>query len=1213
MNRHTSIVASLEIVPRSLHQGDTLTLRGASWRACPVQVRVDGSTCPGIRIAQGFPGHGGVQPDAHGAFVVFVPTLNLAPGEHQVELVSAADRTHRSGHFTVIARDRGEAGEPIGGESPFKREVELWRRRLSQIGYVPPGILAARQRDLRRMRQQRKGTPLFDRPVIPGCNWTPLGPAAGYDPSNPAQHVYSGKIHAIAIDPMVPSTIYVGASGGGVWKTTDGGDTWAPKSDYQSSLAIGTLVIDPNNHLRILAGTGIEFPFGPMDYYGNGLLLSSNGGDTWTEAGTATFKRATISRIVFDPRDATGQHLLLASSLGVYESHDGGMSWPTQLFSGIATDIVLVVQPNGSLRALVGIDFDGIHTSTLAAGSWSAWTKINDPSFLPNRGRVVFGQCAATPTTVYAALANVLGADELGVIVRTRDGGETWASVGKPPMASSQTTHAFHITVHPTDPNIVFYGEVHLWRTITGGAPWTNVTDILHADQNAFAFDPVVPTTVWAGNDGGIWRSPDSGGTWTHRNNGLATFKCIRGAHHPDWDAVFLISSQDTGVFRGDGQPVWPMIFVGDSGPLGIDPHQPLSYFAGAPHNSIWRLDSAGALGSASDKTDGITGASLFYAPFVADPNNAGVCYFGSDRLWRSPNHGDTWTQLTDVLVNSVDPITGFPNALSAIAPHPADPNTVYVASSDGHVFQVQRAGATWARPNVTVVELTAPPLPAGVSISSLAVDAAGYLWASVSSVLFPADVGEFTNDHVFRYDSVLGAWASRSNGLARANPVNTIVADPSSASTLYCGADTGVFRTTDGGMNWSLWDDGLPEAPVFDLLVHQPSRLLRAVTHGRSVWERPLDMVICSSVDLYLRDDLVDTGRVLPSYTNFPDPFELGVTDYSYQSEDIKVDGPAPNYQTLPPITDFVTFETVLRHTSPRRGVVNRFYARVQNRGPLPATNVKLRAFFADAHLGMPPLPPDFWTGGRPFDMDPTVIDWTPIGPAAPVASVAPGTPAIVEWDWALPLTANEHSCLLLLATCDEEPLDSGGILEVNSLVTMKKQVTLKNLHVVDAVPGPLHWDAGVMGVRVYNGYRETARYDLVVDWSTLPEGAALHIAFEASSHPILVATDEELQAAGAEPVSDTEGLFPETYPTRCGPDVLVERRYMLRLRRGARDLRSVLPMRLPGRRSVLLLLNPALPASTPPGAYRFDVQQRTGRHLVGGSTYVLRVGKGS
>jgi hypothetical protein len=575
----------------------------------------------------------------------------------------------------------------------------------------------------------------------------------------------------------------------------------------------------------------------------------------------------------------------------------------------------------------------------------------------------------------------------------------------------------------------------------------------------------------------------------------------------------------------------------------------------------------------------------------------------------RCTDHADTWIQATDVLVTGSDPIVGYSHALSAIAPHPTNPNLVYVASSNGHVFQVMKTGATWGMADVTVTDLTAAPLPAGVSISDLTVDAAGYLWASIASVLYPEDVGEFTNDHIYRHDVMAGTWASRSSGLAVANPVNAIVADPASANTLYCGADSGVFRTTDGGMNWSLWDDGLPEAPVFDLLLHQPSRLLRAVMHGRSVWERPLDAPVCASVDLFLRDNVVDTGRSLPSWSDIADPFQSGVTDYWYQSDDIKVDGPAPDYQTSSVVRDFVTFEAVLQHTSPRRGVSNRFYARVQNRGPLAASNVKLRAFFADAHAGLPLLPSDFWTGGRPFDVDPTVADWTPIGASLLVPLVQPGMPAIVEWDWSVPLGANDHSCLLLLATCDENPLDGGGILVVDTLVPMRKQVALKNIHVEDAVPGEPRPHTGVMSMGLYNPYRDVARYDLVVDWATLPEGTTLHFAFDASEDAILVDDETDYKQPGVVSVSYDDQSFPETWPVRCGPDVRVRRDRVLKLRCGPHQPRNILPVRLPGRRSVLLLLRPALPEQTKPGTYRFDVQQRSGKRLVGGSTYVLRV----
>jgi hypothetical protein len=217
----------IELLPRRVPRGDALTLSGTGWDDCVVRIRIDGVARPGIHVAQGFSAPGGIRPDSRGAFLILVPTLDLKPGEHRIQ-VSSADRTRRAARFTVVARKDEEPDEPES-ESPFGREVELWSKRFSHVGYVPPGMIAARQRDLERLRQLGKGLIPLGRPITPGCNWTPVGPGAGYDRANPGQLVYSGKIKAIAIDPTAPANVYVGASGGGVWKTTNSGATWAPK------------------------------------------------------------------------------------------------------------------------------------------------------------------------------------------------------------------------------------------------------------------------------------------------------------------------------------------------------------------------------------------------------------------------------------------------------------------------------------------------------------------------------------------------------------------------------------------------------------------------------------------------------------------------------------------------------------------------------------------------------------------------------------------------------------------------------------------------------------------------------------------------------------------------------------------------------------------------------------------------------------------------
>ena len=258
------------------------------------------------------------------------------------------------------------------------------------------------------------------------------------------------------------------------------------------------------------------------------------------------------------------------------------------------------------------------------------------------------------------------------------------------------------------------------------------------------------------------------------------------------------------------------------------------------------------------------------------------------------------------------------------------------------------------------------------------------------------------------------------------------------------------MFRTDDAGGSWTPWDDGLPNAPVYDLAVHGASRLLRAATFGRSMWERPIDDTNIPLVDVYMRDNVIDTGRASPSLNGVSDPFDPSILVHHWQSPDIKVDaqeGSPPAFQTDAVVDNYVDFAARVEHRNPQRGVTNRVYVQVLSRGVNAATNVKVRCFFAEAHAGLPPLPADFWTSGRPFSGTPSGPDWTPVGPSYTFPTLAPGQPGIAEWNFKVPSSASEHSCLLAVATSDEDPLDAGGILDISPLVTTQKLVTLKNL----------------------------------------------------------------------------------------------------------------------------------------------------------------------
>lgn len=548
---------------------------------------------------------------------------------------------------------------------------------------------------------------------------------------------------------------------------------------------------------------------------------------------------------------------------------------------------------------------------------------------------------------------------------------------------------------------------------------------------------------------------------------------------------------------------------------------------------------------------------------------------------------------------------------ITAIAVHPADPTIIHIGTTAGRVRRVQRTGPTWNLADVTTTDLTGPNLPPGVYISDLAMDAAGTVWATVGAVLWTESSGEFTNDHVYRRTAGGMTWETRSAGLAQANPINSIVIDPTNSNRLFCAGDVSVFRTEDAGGTWTPWDEGLPNVPIFDLALHGPRRLLRAATHGRSIWERPLDAAMCSMVDLYMRDNILDSGRVLPCPEGLPHPFNPVHNAHHWQSEDIKVDGPEPDFQTPAPIDDYVAF-SLLDHRLARRDETNRFYVQVHNRGVSRANNVRVRAFFAPAAGGLPPLPADFWSGGKPFTGVPAGPDWTPVGATQTIPVLEPAEPGVVEWDWVVPGSAPKHSCLLALATCDEDPIDGGAILNPDLLVVSRKHVTLKNLQVEDPVPGgmPMPPDR-VFEMHLRAPHRGDSIGTLRVEWGSLPRDTRIWLAFEARQErqPSVMTKPEDLKALGIIVGAKWRKLFPRRVEDACGRTTVLDLSRVYQLA-PSKDRTTVIPaIWIPDDHPLLMAINLALPKKAEVRRFQFDVVQLSGKRKVGGNTYVVKV----
>ncbi len=1040
----------VRIVPAVVSENQSFLLLGSGWSDCPATIALGGKPALIESVLEGQRVKGGVRPRG-GRFVVRVSNHGTKPGRHELTVASGERRA-------TIALAVGERVRPSGREEDCYVALDYWRniaefeRRFRSIGYVPPGVLAARMRSIAALRakQARRptlGHPLgggvfFSPPVLGGTNWTPRGPApiaAGDSSGAPA---FSGRVLSLAVDPSDSRRVYAGTINGGVWRSTDDGATWSARTDDQPSLSIGALAIDPNATNRVFAGTG-EYVEGSLYHaFGQGVLYSNDFGDTWTSLAAATFDRAAITRILFDPAD-TGHHMFLAADSGLYESTTGGVAW-AQIYPQSVSDLVILGSGAG-LQLLAAVYGQGLVRGTFAGGAWS-WVSISSGAFpSSNLARISLGQSRNHPQNIWAVFGypESTNAARLSAIAKSADGGSTWAPVMLPTGTTYSTPYMLYAAVHPDDPNTVFVGANQTFVTRTGDAPWTELSG-LHMDHHAMVFDPSNSSHSYVGCDGGVFFSGDTGTTWSQRNDGLSALQLYHVANHPQWAAIVAGAFQDNGGAIGTAAPAWltdywPGLGSGGMGGDGtcveFDPNDPSRVYY-MSYGVIY-VSSDGGRTFPNNIT--VPSPAEWNPPFVTDAANPGVCYVGSNVLLRSSDHAGSFTPVTAALTGN----------LTAIAIHPANPDVLCAGTAQGHVYRVQRTGPDWTLPNVTTTDVTGPPLPPGMYISDLAIDSTGSVWVSFSSILQPVEPGVFSEDHVFFLAAGSSAWVTRSNGLAQANPVNALAIDPTNDAVVFCGADTSVFRwnaSAPGGGSWELWDEGLPNSPIYHLAIHAPSRLIRAATYGRGVWERSIDTFVQPMVDIFLRDDILDDARG-PAPINVPDPFAPANLVWWWQSEDIKVD--APPFQTPAPVTDDVALANLVVHQNPQRGQTNRLYVQVHNRGPLKATTVLVRAFFADASMMLPDLPGDFWAWPNPFSGDPSADAWTPVGPASTPVDLEPGQTHVVEWDWAVPMSAAPHTCMLAIATCDQDALTTGA-LHVGDLVVGSNNSTLKNLVVV-------------------------------------------------------------------------------------------------------------------------------------------------------------------
>ena len=605
-----------------------------------------------------------------------------------------------------------------------------------------------------------------------------------------------GRVSAIAVDPSEPKHLLLGAAGGGIWESTDTGATWQPRGDQMPSLAIGAIAFDPTAPKKVYAASGEgNFYFN----LGAGVYKSTDGGTTWAVSASAPFVGVGFYDLVVDPQNPTV--LYAATTGGFYKSTNSGASWSLKR---AAQCWDMSVHPNGALVEILATFADGLFVSTNGGNSFA-------PVALPSAPAGAWARLAVDRVMTSPDVAYVFGAAGTAAHLWRRTG-TTWKKITPlPTLNVNQAWYDWYVAAAPNSAGRVYLGAIDTVRGTLSGSTWswTNVTtqgsNSIHPDQHCLTFSPGNSNIIYASNDGGIFRSANSGANWTALNKGLGISEIEYLASDPNTWKWLMAGTQDNGTIRYTGATVWDHIADGDGGDCGVNQLNPNVVYHSYYNVSLERSVNKGNTWTSLAPPNM---SSLFYPPVEVFGSTVAIA---GTSLVVTRTGGAPWT--TSAL--------GLSSGEVSSAMREIDANTILIGTNAGRMLRLSWTGAGWSK-----VQLTSP---APRYISCIAVDPSNpqRFWVTISQISGPL---------VYRSDNAGSSWVNCTAALPNI-PLNSVVVDPANFKRVWVAADVGVYQTVDLGSSWAAFANGLPNAMVADLLFHKQDRMLICATRNRGAW----------------------------------------------------------------------------------------------------------------------------------------------------------------------------------------------------------------------------------------------------------------------------------------------------------------------------------------------------------------------------------------
>ncbi len=792
------------------------------------------------------------------------------------------------------------------------------RERIVNRAKMPPSSMSSVVLDSRMPMLARAPGTSLNRDL----RWENIGPTRADRQTNGGitlNVMDAGRVRNILTDPANPNTLYVAFSGGGLWRSLDGGAFWQAMTETLGSLSVGAVAMDPNNASTLYLGLG-----DPFDGTGLGVVKMTERGEKWAEPvllGDST----NIRDILVPPSNSN--IVLVATNRGLYRSTDAGRTFARVTIdaaNATVPGIWSLAQGSPTVTVVNGANTN-THTIVLtleaapgatgtasrmgqvwrSTDSGATWTRANGITHANGINRISLASAPSNRNTMYAMAAETNGGTaDLANIFRSTDGGANWAAIATDatgaylqytnPVAG-QAAHSsierllggqgFYnhmILIDPNDANTVYFGgqlQMVRARPVNNVFQFTRMTDWLaqfglpyvHADFHAGHFarnpnqSPTNPNDDWflyAGTDGGIFRSNDGGTTFTHAlNEGLSTHKVYNVCSSPNNAARVLAGLQDNGTrlrvldAAGNGTSVFNQVIGGDGFGCDVNRANANQMIGSVQYLSPRRSTDGGATfalsctGITECGDDAAAPFRTIITPWRGDATGNTLYTYSHARVYRTTNYGTGWAALGSTGLPAATDASGnrtlFIRGVAAARTSGAavnDDSVIGVITNGGGIFLTTSRGAQTVVGGATVNGWArAGALPShDSSLSSITFDPTDRNIIYVTSV-----APSTTAAHVWRSTDFGRNWAIidgtgtvNGNGFPRGIPVNSITVDHTVRTTLYAATHLGVYRSTDSGNNWERFGAWMPLVNVMEVQVADNGNSARAATYGRGLWE---------------------------------------------------------------------------------------------------------------------------------------------------------------------------------------------------------------------------------------------------------------------------------------------------------------------------------------------------------------------------------------